>query len=128
MDYSARNNFTFPIVASITSRKDEDVYKEDTDFDPFTGDSRAGKYYGQLKRIRFNSDYYKDLLHDLVEQRIKIKWMLPKDIDHIYLRHLAAEEKIDGEWTAVAKRNDYFDCECYCLLGATVLKLMKILD
>jgi hypothetical protein len=65
--------------------------------EPRTSDYRGGDVY----YYDWSGDYAKDILANALENKGDLKWLLPADVNPLYLEHLKGESKVEirtGVW------------------------------
>jgi hypothetical protein len=93
--------------------------------DPFEGKRGAGKE--NIVQYNFNTDIFKILLMDMVRGEGDRNWYVYKHIERDYVRQVASEHRVDGEWKCKPGHQDnhLWDCEVLQLLGATICGLFR---
>jgi hypothetical protein len=96
--------------------------------EPRVSDYRGGDvfYYD------WSGDYFKDLLANALEAKGDLKWLLPKDVNPIYLEHLKGESKVEirtgvWEWREVKSNapNHGLDTSAMLLCMATIANVIR---
>jgi phage terminase large subunit GpA-like protein len=89
--------------------------------DPFEGKRGAGGE--NIVQYNFNTDVFKIILMDLIRGESEHKWNLYKNVERDYIRQVASEHRVDGEWKTKPghAENHLWDCEVLQLLGATII-------
>jgi hypothetical protein len=88
--------------------------------DPFEG--KRGQGGDNIVQYNFNTDTFKILLMDLIRGEAPHNWYVYKHVERDYVRQVASEHRVDGEWRTKPGHadNHLWDCEVLQLLGATI--------
>jgi hypothetical protein len=96
--------------------------------EPRTSDYRGGDVY----YYDWSGDYFKDLLANALENKGDLKWLLPADVNPIYLEHLRGEAKVEiragvFEWREVKSNapNHGLDTSAMMLCMATIAGVLR---
>jgi len=96
--------------------------------EPRVSDYRGGDvfYYD------WSGDYFKDLLANALEAKGDLKWLLPADVNPLYLEHLKGESKVEirtgvWEWREVKSNapNHGLDTSAMMLCMATIANVVR---
>ncbi len=104
-----------PMLGRDGLREPHDVKKE---YDPFEGTGKQSRV--KMTLVIFNPNQAKHTLSRLMDGTDPRQWLLPADAPAEYIRHVTAEECIDGAWIARHKDNHGLDCETMNLVAAKV--------
>lgn len=110
------------------------IYSPIQFIDPFIGshDGREGE--SEIALILYSKQGIRDRLAWL-RASDTIRWVVPEDVTEDYRHHLVSEEQeeyripatnqIAYRWKKIDKRNDLFVCECYQVLLAELVGVLK---
>ena len=93
--------------------------------DPFEGKRGAGEE--TIVQFNFKTDSFKLVMMDLLRGEGANKWYIYKHAERAYVRQVASEQRIDGEWKTKPGHadNHLWDCEVLQLLGATICGIFR---
>jgi hypothetical protein len=96
--------------------------------EPRTSDYRGGDVFF----YDWSGDYFKDVLANALEGKGDLKWLLPKDVNPLYLEHIRGESKVEirtgvWEWREVKSNapNHGLDTSAMMLCMATIANVIR---
>lgn len=96
--------------------------------EPRISDYRGGDVY----YYDWSGDYFKDILANALEGRGDLKWLMPSDVNPLYLEHLKGEAKVEirtgvWEWKEVKSNapNHGLDTSAMLLCMATIANVIR---
>jgi hypothetical protein len=96
--------------------------------EPRVSDYRGGDVY----YYDWSGDYFKDLLANALERKGDLKWLMPADVNPLYLEHLRGESKVEirtgvWEWREVKSNapNHGLDTSAMMLCMATIANVLR---
>jgi hypothetical protein len=98
-----------------------------TIIDPFEGKHGQGQAGQNIATYSFHTDIFKTLLMDMLRGESEKHWYLYDLIERDYVRKVASEERVEGEWRMKRGhgQNHLWDCEVMQLLAATIEGLYR---
>jgi len=107
---------------TIGSEKLSMPYKKQI-IDPYEGKHGQGKH--NIAQYTFHTDIFKSLLQDMMMGKSEKAWWTYSYVENEYVRQVASEERVNGEWKRKRGHpdNHLWDCEVLQLLAATIGQL-----